>query len=481
MKFKPQDLLTLLIGLFLFASCKDSSTIGLDPDPNSSMEGLFIDTLTISSRTEKEPRAQAYMTQRHALGYISDPIFGTVRASIAMSLTKPGNVNEDFTFTETAELDSAVLVLSFSKELYADTIGSRYNFEVRELAESLYTKDSFFADQTYATKPTVLGRYNDVINPTKEVQIYDIVVSGEDTLKKVTPQIRIKLDKTFITDKILSLSPTTIDDQRLFSNAFNGFKIELNQPASFGPLGMVFFDFLSSNSKLEVYYKKKNELNEALIDTAVVNFPITNGGSAPVASSIQRSYAGTPIETQLNNPDVQYPVTYIHGLAGVKTKISFPYLEKFKEAVGNVLINKAELVVPISSGTDVAPFLPLSRLSLYKKDIAYQPAQIIDQLSFYNQFMSQDYGDFAFGGYFDSTKKQYVFIVTQHIQQLLNGTSKDYGTYLAATPGTEFEYLVPTNATAGRSIIGSGARDANGNFINPNNRLKLNIYYTKIN
>lgn len=481
MKFKPQDLLTLLIGLFLLGSCKESNNIGLDLDPNSKIEGTLVDTLSIASRTEKEPRSQATRLQRNPIGYISDPIFGSVESNISMALTIPDIVTNDFTFTSSAVLDSAVLVLGYSKELYADTLASRYRFEIRELAESIIAKDSYFADQVYPTNAQIVGTFYDRIFPTKPLKIYDIVTGGPDTLKTVPAQLRIQLDKNFVKNKIMSLSPTTLSDQRLFSNKFNGFKIELNKSTSVGQLGMVFFDFISSNSKLEVYYRKPNELNANETDTAVVNFPITNGGITPVVSSIARNYTGTPIETQLNNPNTQYAETYVQGLAGVKTKITFPYLNKFRNAVGSVIVNKAELVVPIISGTDVAPFKPLPRIALYKKDVVNKPTQIQDQLYFYNQFMSQELGDFAFGGYFDSTKKQYVFVITNYIQQLLNGQEEDKGTYLAATPLSEFEYLVPSFATSGRSIIGSGAKKADGTYLNPTNRMKLNIFYSKLN
>lgn len=481
MKFKPQDLLTLLIGLFLLSSCKDSNTIGLDLDTDSKIEGTLVDTLTINSRTEKENKVQTFRIQRHPIGYLSDPTFGTLESSIVATFTTPTDILEDYTFTNTATLDSAVLVLSYAKELYADTVFSRYNFEVRELANNMYAKETFFEDEEHAAKPTVLGRYFDNIFPTKPVKVTSLVVGAADTLKTVPAQLRIHIDKEFIKNNLLNLTPSMIENQRVFSSNFKGFKIDLNKSASTGTLGMVFFDFLTTNSKLEVHYKKINEADKSSIDTVIVNFPITNGGLVPVASTIKRNYAGTPIQTQLNNPTVQYPVTYIQGLAGVRTKLSFPYLSKLKEKIGSVILNKAELVVPISSGTELAPFTPLTRLALYRRDIANKPSPIPDQSIFANIYNSPDFGDIAFGGYFNATKKQYVFVVTNYIQSLLDGKLEDHGTYLAATPLSEFEYLVATAATAGRTVIGSGAKDANGNFINPSNRIKLNIFYTKIN
>ena len=54
MKFTKQDLLTLLIGLFLFASCKDSNTIGLDLDSDFAIKGTLMDSTTVTSQTLRD-------------------------------------------------------------------------------------------------------------------------------------------------------------------------------------------------------------------------------------------------------------------------------------------------------------------------------------------------------------------------------------------------------------------------------------------
>jgi hypothetical protein len=71
-------------------------------------------------------------------------------------------------------------------------------------------------------------------------------------------------------------------------------------------------------------------------------------------------------------------VTYLQALGGLKTKISFPNLKNFKTTYGNVIVNKAELVVDLSAGTFAYPFNPSQRLSLYRWDIAEQPVNVPD-------------------------------------------------------------------------------------------------------
>jgi hypothetical protein len=83
--------------------------------------------------------------------------------------------------------------------------------------------------------------------------------------------------------------------------------------------------------------------------------------------------------------------------------------------------------------------------------------------------------DGIFGGYYDSLKNRYVFVVTAYVQDLIDGSKIDYGTFLAPTTisATSFAYYTPSATSASRAVIGS--------FGNTTNRLKLNIYYTKIN
>ena len=83
----------------------------------------------------------------------------------------------------------------------------------------------------------------------------------------------------------------------------------------------------------------------------------------------------------------------------------------------------------------------------------------------------------VFGGYYNAVKKQYVFVITSHIQDLLTGKTKDYGTFLAPSPTNEFQYLTPSLSSGARAIIGAFKK-------NPSigdKTMKLNIYYTKIN
>ena len=121
MKFSKLDLLTLLISLFLFSSCKDSSTIGLDINPANAVSGILLDTVTVTSRTELDDPASTYPPAttgsavglvRYPLGQMADPIFGSTTANLAMAVNLPGGAG--YSFGKAAEIDSAVLVMSYA-------------------------------------------------------------------------------------------------------------------------------------------------------------------------------------------------------------------------------------------------------------------------------------------------------------------------------------------------------------------------------
>ncbi len=126
------------------------------------------------------------------------------------------------------------------------------------------------------------------------------------------------------------------------------------------------------------------------------------------------------------------------------------------------------MVLDIDAGSDVAPYTPANRLALYRYDIAGQRTYIPDD------FLGTDQRKLVnYGGTYNATKKNYTFIVTAYLQDLLDGKTQDFGTFIAPTGATANEStLLALPTSGGRSVIGS--------FTNPNNKVKLNIYYTKI-
>lgn len=475
MKFTKQDLLTLLIGLFLFASCKNPDGVGLDVDPATAITGTLV-VSPVKSQLVKEDAANTYGLNRYPLGYMVDPDFGKTEAALAMTVYPI--VNTDFGTAPV--LDSAVLVLKIDTtstltKFYGDTTNSKYSIDVYQLANKVTTYKS---SDVQAINNTLLGNFTGKLAPNTKRKIFNVVTRKTDT---VSAQIRIPLNKAFIQNAILNLGAAGTATEAKFIDSFKGLYAQINKTSSTGVGGIAFFNFSGTDSYLQLVWKKTN--SSSGVDTTSINFPVgklvsNSSGSATlisgVAANIKHDYAGTEVQKQIDvavpiDPAPQYNVTYLQGLAGVKTKLTFPELTGFTGTYGKAIINKAELVVEIGGTAPAYPFNAAQRLSLYRWDIAQQPTDIPDYATFSS---SASGGAALFGGYFDSLKKRYIFIVTSYVQSLIDKTLKDEGTFLAPTSYTDFQ-RTSTATSAERSIIGASNATAS--------KIKLNIYYTKIN
>ncbi len=468
MKFKKIDLLTLLISLFLFASCEKVSTIGLEVDPLNALEGDFVDTLSVASRTITDDPVITINQSAYPIGYLNDPIFGITESDISMSVGLPNSIS--YTFGKSPILDSAVLVLAYTSNFYGDTT-LNYRFNVRQLSNNLAEAPSFMSNVEQAVESTILGTKATKAFPNTPLYVYDVVKGGADTLVKVNAQVRIKLDSTFFQQRVLNNTQTVKSNIHLQNN-LKGLNLKVEKSGITGSGGMMFFDFSNQASHIAFYYRHTDSATN-LPDTVKIDFPLGNTTAVPVVTSVKHDFSNTPVKEQLDDPTKQFNQTYLQPMAGLRNKISFPYLEKFVQETGKVIINKAELVIDLVPGSIQTPFEAPPRLSLYRNDIAERRANLPDNNPLQD---SRGLDPTSFGGYYNVLKNQYIFVVTGYIQDLISGKTKDYGTFLASTPSAEFA-IQPSFGTAARGVIGSHQKNNTAGAPT----MKLNIYYTKAN
>lgn len=460
MRLYKSDLLTLLISLFILSGCQTTDSIGLEVDPSTDLNGNFVDTITVTASTVAEDSIITNTLSQYPLGYINDPVLGKTTANIAMSLTlDPPGLN----FGTNPVLDSAVLVLHYAKEFHGDST-SQFQVQVHQLNSSLSQSVGYYNTQKQSYNSTIIGSKLARFNIKDSVKVTEIVTGKPDVQKSKAPQLRITLDPNFINTNIIKASSTTLSSNEELNKAIKGLYLTVNKTQSSGQGGIVFFN-LSDSSRVEVYYKSQSGTN---IDTTMHKFPVQNN-AMPVIADFKHDYTGTDIQTQLNDPSVQYNNTYVQGLAGLRTKIRFPHLEKLKN-LGNITINKAELVVYVVGGTDT--FKPAQRLFMYRTDIANQ-RQFIPDFST-DQVFSMTDADF--GGYYDSTKKRYKFNITTYVQDIIKGKLKQYDSFIAPISLDYNRQAGPvvSGTTAGGAALGSGKDGISY-------KMKLNIIYSKIN
>lgn len=459
MKLHKLDLLTLLISLFILSSCQNTDSIGLDVDPATEITGTFTDTTTVVSFTAKDDSMITNTLQKYPLGYFIDPIFGKTTANIAMSLTldPPG-----LSFGTSPVLDSAVLVLYYANEFYGDST-SNFQVDVHQLNNALSTSVQYFNNQPQSHGSSVIGSKRLRFSIKDSVKITEIVTGKPDIQVTKQPQMRIPINSNFVTTNFLNASSTILSSNDLLNRSVKGFYLTINEAQSTGPGGVAFFN-LTDSSRLEVYYKSQNG---TLTDTVLHKFPIVNN-AVPVIADFKHDYTGTAIPANLNSTS-QQNITYVQGLAGLRTKIRFPHIEKLKN-LGNITINKAELIVSVVGGTDA--FKPASRLIMYRTDIASQ-RQFIPDFSTEPAFSLTDAD---FGGFYDPSKKHYRFQITSYIQDILKGKLKQFDTYIAPVNVDYNRSVGPaaSGSTAGGSVLGSGKSGLSY-------QMKLRIIYSKIN
>jgi hypothetical protein len=243
-----------------------------------------------------------------------------------------------------------------------------------------------------------------------------------------------------------------------------GLYVTIDKTGTTGAGGTLMF---ANADSLNVYYRTTNGTT---IDTAMVTLPVNN----PVAQIKHTS--STTLTTEFSDTISSRNLIYLEGLASTKVRIKFPYLKNLTTSLGKIVVNRAELVITPSAGSTI-PFGPLPKLTMYKYDIAHQIVELQDASTSDPRFI----GVSTFGGYYAPGPKSYHFIITGYVQDLIDGRTKDYGTFLAPvdTTNTRTVDVVPTTQIAGR-LIGVGT-ETNKNSPNYPNRIKLNIIYTKIN
>lgn len=466
MKYNTQDLLTLLISLFIFSSCSNPSLVGLDIDERDQIQGELIDTLTVKSSLFKLEPAISAGSSITPLGYIKDPVLGESEAGFAFAVAPM--FSEDNRLPANITIDSVVLVMNYGSSFFGDSTGTSYQIQVHQLQQPFKFNTPYKTDAKWELSPTLMGEQTVSTFNIKDSILINKHIDGKDTVNRVAPQLRIPL----AANQIKTIFDAN-QDSASFANAeqfharVKGFYVNVNKATMQGNGGIVEMAINSETNGIEVYYKLPDSTSQSLRTYQI--------SSANSAAAISHAY-NEEILQQLETGGKELPVTYVQGLNGLATALQFPYLEDLKER--GFIINKALLTVSVEqekSGTVFNYQAP--RLTLYQKDIAgqYMPIPDGDTRTDANGRNISDPRSFGvgFGGFYLSKNKQYEFILTSYIQDILLGKAKNkeiYMTVSAAQNLTSVPYR-PDFKIGSRAILG-----ANGN---EKYKMELKLYVSK--
>lgn len=263
-------------------------------------------------------------------GYISnDPQFGTTQASMYFFLG-PQSYPAPFKVMDSLYLDSVVLCLRWSGTTLGDTTLNQ-KFNVFRLREQLKYDSAYKTSDVFAVSD-LLG--SKTFQPQR---LRDSLFVREQSLNR---QLRIRLSDDFGRE-ILSWDTAfgaPLSNDSLFKRALPGFAVTPDLAGAASANALMGYLVSDTNSYLRLYYRYDSLGKQ---DTTFTSFKyVFNGG---FANNVTRNYAGSQT-AQAVTPG-QDSILYIQTSPGTYATIRIPSLEGFKATKGNVVVNRAELVM----------------------------------------------------------------------------------------------------------------------------------------
>ncbi len=380
------------------------------------------------------------------LGEYRDSVFGKVTAAVTLQPLLPTNFLMLGTANEQLIADSLILTLPYLN-LYGDTTAQQV--EVYEVAEELSIEKIYYSNYVPAVESGILGSKQLIPRLNENILVKRPDNFGNVNTEAVDPQLRVKLDHALAAEILNASGTADLSNDDNFKKFLKGFYLKVNNATSpvNNQYGIMYLRLTASNSKLSLFYTTINNANDSI--PKVVDFPLKS--SSVRFNTFQHDYSNSVVENKLDGvPDsVNF---YLQTMGGVQASIQFPDL---KNQLGNknILINKAELIVPAINGSYVEEGFPSSILVLRKNEAGI--LQIIPDIeegaSYYGGILTAD--------------NTYRFNIARYMQKLIDG---DY-----ADPRLYF-YINGAPVNAQRLVIGGPAAPAN-------QKIKLNLYYSKLN
>ena len=423
------------ICLLVFVGCKDEQgRIGLGIQPEDEFLNTdYFDTATIVAYSVLHDSLITSNVSVNMLGYLNDPIFGKTQAGIYTQF-RLSSYNADF--GDAVEVDSIVLTLVYAG-FYGDTLNS-FKINVYELSEKIEKNERYYTTSS-------LKYIGENLTENSNFSIRPQPTTRPDTASSVC-YFNIKLKKDFAEKKFISQSKGSVyANDANFLDYFKGLYLEASEIT--GSDGcMLSINMTHSLSRLTIYYKSSSSESPQKysfnMNDSTAHFGVFNHFNYADANQNLRE------QLQDSNHASTKDVLYAQAGAGVKIALHFPHLKETFEGK-KVIIHRAALV--ISHKDD--EFLPPNTLGLYTDPSA-------------GYFLPDfDLGSDYFGGKYNQTKKEYVFNITRHIQNLVSGRGDNYVLNLSVSPSvTHFSRL---------TIYGTHPPDTD-------KRLKLKINYTVV-
>ncbi len=446
-KLHPVALLALVSLTFMLFACNDSTVIGSDLLEGDQLDINSTDTLTLRAWTVSQDSVKTYDPNPSSSNYtffscgdFRDPIFGRSIARINAQLSL--NVsNPDF---RGATIDSAVLILPYRADQAYGKLNETFSLEVWELEGSLSDSASFFSNQKMALKPSSIG-YAEFVPEIKDSMDVELPKFDKPGYERLPAHLRIPMNSTFI-ESFLGGDSITYTNNSLFKDFFRG--IQLRAPESgAGNNGILSFEIRHPLTGLQIYYHKDTIYSQ-------YRFPVFS--SSIVTAEFEQDFSGSFVDDYIDNtaPEGE-DLLFLQSMSGVNFDLEIPYLSSLK----NVVINRAELILPIvglpGDDPDYKPADQLVVAAVISEDNAQTINDIIYSINRAGDSFYQ-----LFGGNLlpDNT---YRVNISSHFKDMITGRSPNRIRFII--------YQKPQKAS--RVVIGGPTH--------PTQPLKLRLSFTK--
>ncbi|MEQ8625333.1 MAG: DUF4270 domain-containing protein [Vicingaceae bacterium] len=434
--------------LLLLSACKKEGELNPEFAENTSFT-FFTDSIKINTSTRESDSVLADRIATGLLGTYQDSSFGKTKSSIYVQPLLPSNtliLGED---DEELFVDSVIFSLSYNS-WFGDTSVAQ-NIEVFRLDEELDADNSYYSSGSVNTLPTPLATKSFIPHPRTESVILLPNASGGIDTSAVSPQLRIRLDDALGTEILSKSGEAELSNNASFITFFKGLKISPNEQMMLNDneKAILYFALTSSQTKMTVFYSAVN-INSGDTVKKLVDFPINS--SSVRFNTFEHDFSNGAVQMNLSDGGKDSIYSYTQAMAGVETVITFPDLkQRFQDE--RIVVNKAELVLPVASGS-YANFGLAQTMTLASRDASGLLQFIPDNDP---RLETPAY----FGGSYIESENEYRFNIARYIQGYINGVENENGLTLLVTGSA---------VKAERAVI-----LAQGN---QGRKIKLNLYYS---
>jgi len=390
----------------LIACCwgctKPETDIGLGLQPTSELLDVAVtDTVTVELATVREDSLETDKLSTGLIGRVFVPRFGWVNTSLATQL-RLSATDADFGINPVA--DSMFLQLRYTGDFYGRLTPQAVS--VQPLEDSLSLDSTYHSNLSLSTSGAewvVDGTAPFVFQPSEPTLV------GNDTL---APQLRIPI-RTEVAQSFLELDTTAFDGNASWFQELPGILIRHGGVGQ----GVVAFDINSGLSVMRMHYHNDN-------DTSSYDFLIS-----PLSARVnlfEHDFVGELKGLDADNGLDELPGNeraYVLSASGCKTRLRFPHLNSFVDSAGNTpTVLKAELVVPVEEAYFDKPIPAQDQLFVLLEGIESGFVSSPDQNA-----------PISVGGFFDASRRAFVFNLTSTVQELMKGGLDGRELYLVSS------------------------------------------------